>query len=266
MKLMTHPGWWKKGLMGEDYAMAVLYLAPARTAGTVRNHCPGHSPECLAHCLIYSGQMPMPNAVEARRRKTVLFEADPAEFGRLLHKDVDAHLRWCRKHEQLPAFRFNGTSDIAFEEWVVPHLGVTLHEYLLAADPDAMVNEYTKRFSAMKRWLGGEYPSNLHMTFSRSEINDWQCRIILAMGGNVSVVFDTRKGERLPSTWEGRPVIDGDVDDLRWMDKERARRQGIDTGRGLIVGLKFKQNRKGVPDSPFIVKADTRRIVLPIAA
>ena len=269
MHLMTHPEYWKKGRLGEGYAMAVLYLDPARTAGGVKNHCPGHSPECLAHCLIYSGQMIMPNAVAARKRKTLLFERDPAEFFRLLHKDIDAHLRWCDKHELLPAFRFNGTSDDPFEELVMPHLGVTAHEYLARVSPDAMVNEYTKRYLAMKRWLSGEYPSNLHMTFSRSEINDVQCRAILAMGGNVSIVFKLGKDERLPSVYDGRPVLNGDVDDLRWLDRVRAERAGILAQGGYWIGLRYKTGRKKteIPTSSgFVVDPQQRRILLPRAA
>jgi hypothetical protein len=47
----------------------------------------------------------------------------------------------------------------------------------------------------------------------------------LRAGGNVAVVF--RGG--LPETWNGYPVIDGDVTDVRYLDP-----------RGVVVGLKAK--------------------------
>jgi hypothetical protein len=57
------------------------------------------------------------------------------------------------------------------------------------------------------------------------------------MGGNVAVVFD-----KLPSTWKGYPVINGDESDLRFLDP-----------KNVIVGLKAKG--KGKKDaSGFVIK------------
>ena len=46
--------------------------------------------------------------------------------------------------------------------------------------------------------------------------------MVLQMGGNVAVVFR----DRLPKTWKGHEVINGDESDLRFRDKQ-----------GVIVGL-----------------------------
>ena len=66
------------------------------------------------------------------------------------------------------------------------------------------------------------FPSNYHLTFSRSEHNDKLCKLVLAMGGNVAVVFRNQ----LPKTWQGYEVINGDENDLRFLDKQ-----------GVVVGL-----------------------------
>jgi hypothetical protein len=50
----------------------------------------------------------------------------------------------------------------------------------------------------------------------------------LSAGGNVAVVFD-----ELPTHWKGFKVIDGDENDLRYMDE-----------RGVVVGLKAKGKAK----------------------
>jgi hypothetical protein len=264
MKLMTPPDYSSKMAKGLDKGVgeAVLYLAPSTEAGST-NMCPGHSPECFRLCLIHSGQMIMPHAHAARVRKTRLLLERPEELGKLLQWDIDAHLRWCRRRDLLPAYRFNGTSDFGWETWPVPHLGQTVHEYLQAVAPDAIVSEYTKRFGAMLRWLEGRYPSNLHMTFSLHELNEMQARRVLDRGGNVAVVFNGKKGTPLPSTWWGRPVLDGDEDDLRWLDRARAEARGLGVGAGLVIGLRFKTGRKVDRTSPFIVDPTTR-IDLPL--
>ena len=65
-------------------------------------------------------------------------------------------------------------------------------------------------------------PSNYHLTFSRSEHNETLCDMVLQMGGNVAVVFR----DQLPATWKGFEVVNGDANDLRFLDKS-----------GVVVGL-----------------------------
>lgn len=43
-------------------------------------------------------------------------------------------------------------------------------------------------------------------------------RRVLGAGGNVAVVFRVKRGRPLPAVWNGYPVIDGDVTDLRYLD------------------------------------------------
>jgi hypothetical protein len=57
--------------------------------------------------------------------------------------------------------------------------------------------------------------ANYHLTFSRSEANKAECRRALGAGHNGTVVF--RKPPD-PATFWGHPVIDGDRNDLRFLD------------------------------------------------
>jgi hypothetical protein len=73
-------------------------------------------------------------------------------------------------------------------------------------------------------------PSNYHLTFSRSEDNDKSAMGVLAQGYNVAMVFN-----KLPETYNGYRVVNGDETDLRFLDEQ-----------GVIVGLKYKnQTGKG---------------------
>jgi hypothetical protein len=97
----------------------------------------------------------------------------------------------------------------------------------------------------------GEMPANYHLTFSRSEINESDCRAILAAGGNVAVVFKICKCKprqtckhEVPDgvyTYLGYPVVSGDHDDLRFLDPA-----------GVVVGLKAKGPARA-DDSGFVV-------------
>jgi hypothetical protein len=69
-----------------------------------------------------------------------------------------------------------------------------------------------------------QLPSNYHLTFSRSETNNDKAFELLRKGFNVAMVFD-----KTPQTFRGFEVINGDLDDLRFLDKQN-----------VIVGLKYK--------------------------
>jgi hypothetical protein len=60
-----------------------------------------------------------------------------------------------------------------------------------------------------------------------------QAAALLKEGKNVAVVFSTKKGENLPETWKGYNVVDGDKDDLRFLDPSNS-----------IVGLRSKGKAK----------------------
>jgi hypothetical protein len=61
----------------------------------------------------------------------------------------------------------------------------------------------------------------------------------LAHGVNVAVVFNVERGHDLPTHWQGYTVIDGDMHDLRFLDKIP---QG--SASPVIVGLRAKGKAK----------------------
>jgi hypothetical protein len=54
---------------------------------------------------------------------------------------------------------------------------------------------------------------------------------LLSKGFNVAIVFKLSKGGKLPTTYKGYKVINGDETDLRFLDD-----------KNVIVGLKYKNN------------------------
>lgn len=245
MLIATPMGYSHKTSLGwdEGWAELITYLEAGRL-------CPSLSPECFKNCLVHSGMMIYANARAARKWRTELLLNQPVAFGEMLVKDIRAHLRWCDKRDMKPAFRFNGTSDFNWESFIFPNLGQTIHQFVYDLRPEAVVNEYTKRYRVMLDYLEGKYLPNVYMTFSMHERNQIQALSILERGGNVAVVFKTKRKAALPETWAGYRVIDGDIDDLRWLDNERAadgveeswfeRHSPSHRARGLVVGLRMK--------------------------
>jgi hypothetical protein len=134
------------------------------------------------------------------------------------------------------AVRLNGTSDLPWE-----NLGGELGLTLMERHPDLTFYDYTKNPKRMYRYLAGVMPENYKLTFSRSESNEDLADKFVRRGGNVAVVFTTPKGNTLPETYLGRPVIDGDEHDLRFLDP-----------RGVVVGLRAKGKAK-TSRSDFVV-------------
>ena len=93
----------------------------------------------------------------------------------------------------------------------------------------------------MSKYLKAEKPANYHLTFSRSEINDKEVDAVLGLGGNVAVVFATKKGDALPRIYKRRRVIDGDLTDIRFNDPKnvvvglRAKGDAINNGGNFVV-------------------------------
>jgi hypothetical protein len=94
---------------------------------------------------------------------------------------------------------------------------------MFAELPAVQFMDYTKDIA---RVLDPGRPANYHLTFSRSEANEAECLRALETGHNVTVVF---RAPPFPATLWGYPVIDGDRDDLRFLDPAPC-----------IVGLKAK--------------------------
>lgn len=216
------------------YLTGILYLAPSDLSG--RNVCAHASEGCRAACLFSAGMGAFSNVQDARINKTLAFFANPKGFIEDLANDIEALIRKAAREGLEPCVRLNGTSDLPWE-----NLGGDLGVCLMRRFPQIRFYDYTKSAARVRSFLEGRFPSNYSLTFSRSECNGETALELAKAGANVAVVFATKKGADLPKTWGGRPVIDGDVSDLRFLD-----------ARGRIVGLRAKGKAKK-DESGFVV-------------
>lgn len=207
----------------KGYMTGVLYLAPYNLSG--KNVCPFASKDCSADCLNTAGRGAFSNVQQARLAKTKAFWADTQAFCNHIEKNIHSLITKAQKAGFKPCVRLNGTSDIAWEKYGI-----------IQKFPKLQMYDYTKNPNRMMEYLEGKMPKNYHLTFSLSENNLHHAMNVLSMGGNVAMVFNTKKGKALPKTYYGYKVIDGDESDLRFLDK-----------RGVIVGLRAKgKARKSV--------------------
>ena len=206
-----------KTIKGEKYGWKTygIHLSPNAVSGY--NVCSDATQGCIDACLDTAGRGAMPSVQTARTNKTKRFFEDRDGFLTDLWKEVKSAIKSATRKELKFCMRPNLTSDLPWE--LIKHKGETL---INAFNP-CRFYDYTKSLKRFSRFLNGELPENYHLTFSRSEETTNQLVIALCKsGGNVAVVFR----ERLPETWLGIEVLDGDENDLRFQDKT-----------GCIVGL-----------------------------
>lgn len=200
------------------YAL-ILHLAPAQSAGVEINGviidvCGGRSEGCTFGCLNKSGMGAVfPSIQEARIRKTRWLYSDKPAFLEALRADIRKAQLHASKLGLRLAVRINGTSDLPWLAMAMASEFETVQFY-----------DYTKLPKAWQRTR-----ANYHLTFSLHESNLPMALEAMEHGLNVAVVFDTRKGQPLPEFWHGRPVIDGDLHDMRFLDPA-----------GVVVGLRAK--------------------------
>jgi hypothetical protein len=163
-----------------------------------------------------------------RLRKTEWFIRDRQGFMAQLVTDLQSFVSYCAKRSIQPCVRLNGTSDIRWE--LIPVEG---HKNIMEAFPSVLWYDYTK--IANRR----NVPENYHLTWSYSGANEAYAKqhaIAKANGLNIAVVF-RRKGD-IPASFLGLPTIDGDRDDMRFLDP-----------KGVVVALyakgKAKQDQSG---------------------
>jgi hypothetical protein len=103
--------------------------------------------------------------------------------------------------------------------------------------PEVQFYDYTKDIKRVRKAL----PDNYHLTLSYSEASTRYSDMVLDQmckhqGHNMAVVF--RDKDKIPKTYMGFKVVDGDKDDLRFLDP-----------KGVVVALyakgKAKQDASG---------------------
>lgn len=247
----------------KGYLTAILHLAPHNLSGY--NVCPMASAGCSEACLNLSGHGGMiplgqeTNRIqEARKARTVLFFEHRDQFMLDLLHDVRTVIKYADRQGLIPVFRFNGTSDIRWENMPIDGSRNIMEKF-----PSITFYDYTKLPNRKN------LPANYSLTFSRSETNEMFIPMAISNGMNVAVVFrkgpakikvvktyeqklaekikrDAQKKNRkhtgrhrakdyswLPTSYMGYPVINGDETDLRFLDQ-----------KPCIVGLTAKGKAK----------------------
>jgi hypothetical protein len=189
------------------------------------------------------------NVRESRKRKAHYFMKQRQAYMREMLLHIAKAIRTAKRKRLKLCVRPNGSTDIAYEgirymidgELAAQLTAISGHvvpngaQTIMTAFPNITMVDYTKSARRFKRAL----PANYHLTFSRSETNEADCLELLAQGHNVAVVF----AGKLPKTWNGYRVINGDVHDLRHLDP-----------KGVVVGLSPKGSKAKRDMAGFVVR------------
>lgn len=199
---------------GDEYLTAILYMTPYKVMvdGKLFNSCSmAAMASCIDGCLYTAGRGAFNNVQTARQRKAEWFYRDRDSFMAQLVIDVAKFANYCRKRDIQPCIRLNGTTDIRWELILID--GKNIFEWF----PNVQWYDYTKIPNRKVSHL-----SNYHLTWSYSAANpkyEQYFDDVIRNGMSVAVVF--RKPINL-KTWRGYKVVDGDKDDLRFLDPKQS--------------------------------------------
>ena len=195
---------------GSEYLTAILYMTPYKIMvdGNLFNSCSMASiASCIEACLYTAGRGAFNNVQTARQRKAEWFYRDRDTFMDQLIDDIDRFQIYCMKRDIQPCVRLNGTTDIRWE--LIKIEGKNIFEIF----PNVQFYDYTKIANRKCKDI-----PNYHLTWSYSNANSDYAKLldkIIEGGMNVAVVF---RSEYKKSLWCTYPVVDGDKDDLRFLD------------------------------------------------
>ena len=194
---------------GSEYLTAILYMAPADNLEGVNVCAMAEVAGCKAACLYTAGRGKMNSVQAGRIRKTMLWRDDRQGFLATLRQDITKFQAYCLKRNIQPVVRLNGTSDIMWEKYIDMETEFPMVQFY----------DYTKIYLRAYKDL----PRNYDLTLSYSEANADYAEAVLnahkLTGVNVAVVF--RDKDTIPSSFAGSEVLDGDKDDLRFLDMPR---------------------------------------------
>lgn len=210
----------------ENALTSIVYLAPASESVAYGGHnvCPWASKGCSMACLgINSKRLRMSTGRNSKAWKTLLFLYKRNIFEWMLFNEIKVLVQRAAKKNLKPSVRLNGTSDIAWES-IFPDI---FYKF-----PQVQFYDYTKSINRYNAFLQGKLPPNYYLTFSHSEINLPEVKQVLAMGGNVAMVFKSLP-KAMERGYEGFRVYNGDLTDYRPSDPI-----------GVVVGLSIKGHAK----------------------
>jgi hypothetical protein len=201
----------------KKFVTAILYMSPFTQNSKGVNLCPMASEGCASACLFESGFGGIyTNVKQGRIEKTEFYLSNRIAFLDKLVVEITKLEKKFKGTEFTLAIRLNGTTDISYEKQITSN-GKTIFDTF----PNVQFYDYTKNYTRFRKVL----PNNYHLTFSRSEINNDIAMDLLHKGNNVAMVFD-----KLPETYKGYKVVNGDETDLRFLDE-----------KNVVVGLKYKK-------------------------
>ena len=201
---------------GSEYLTAILYMTPYKIMvdGKLFNSCSmAAMASCIDACLYTAGRGAFNNVQTARQRKAEWFYKDRDSFMKQLYEDIKKFQTYCHKRNIQPCVRLNGTTDI---RWELIKIGAyNIFDWF----PEVQFYDYTKIANRKCKDI-----PNYHLTWSYSNANPEYAKLLdkaLEQGMNAAVVFRSNFIKVVPKCWhkwKGYPVIDGDQDDLRFLD------------------------------------------------
>ena len=220
-----------------------LTMSPADEAAPFikgHNACAGSTAACRAVCV---GNATGQAAISA------LLEFDGhllARLGRTTLRHYCRDLFDAREARELAAAR-RKADRLGYGLAYRPDVATDYQDGRQGADLD-MVYGYTAISSAMRRDDG------TLRAFSRKDTatSDRLARRWVSEGFPVAVVFAVKKGQPLPATWHGAPVIDGDLHDVWPMQDNPTTGAPISDSygqHGVVVGLRMKYANNGQRDA-----------------
>ena len=219
---------------GNEYLTAGQSFAPSYASGY--NMC-SFATACAVVCLFGSGhgQRHMMNGenhvvTQARMIRTWIYLEHPAQYKQRIFKEIRAHVKKAQRMGAIPAVRMNVISDRLWEK-ELPEIflmfpGVQFYDYTAVVGRDV------------------SHIPNYHLVYSRKEDNE---DVVFAQKKhNISVVFRVKKGDNLPTRFNGLRVVDADKHDMIWKWAE------MYPGEQVVLGLRPKGKDAWKDTSGFI--------------
>ena len=209
-------GYVNRGLTLATSREAVPYLGGDRAHDT----CAGATDACRAACVgSRTGQGRLPSSGIARVGRYLAMIFDTPRFYELLDREIETEERRANRHGFKLALRCNVASDLG-----------SLAARCASRHPDVVFYDYTAITANMRRDDNVRRVYSLKNGARRRQL----AQHMIESGHGVAVVFaaSARKSEPLPTTWNGAPVIDGDLHDLWFL-------QAPASGP-FVVGLRVK--------------------------
>lgn len=195
---------------GQEYLANAFYGAPSWAS--LFNTCAKATFGCGTNCLNESGhgQLHMMNngvhAVHvARMTRTLIWFKYRDQFKVKAQREIESLKRKAAKLGVPLALRPNGTTDLRFEK---------LWPELFADNPSVQFWDYTKDMARNVDSI-----PNYSLCYSVHEnTTDSDIAQAFANGMNCVVVGRLKRDEQKPTEYRGKPVVDGDKHDLRFLD------------------------------------------------